>query len=208
MSPPFPPNPAPRRPPLGRCTRGRHLPRHLLRHPRGPETLARGRGGWGGQMTHPSLSAGNASWLPPPRSRPHRSRCPSLQLPLSPAAGWAPVQGSGATRAPHPSSTTLGAEGFPGPHRGGPPRSHGRPPRHSGTLPAPRQGALWRARAGTSPCMALAPGPLRRLFLYQSERPSPGLFPLVSSPQRRPRLLREAFPELPRPVEAASSGLR
>uniref|UniRef100_M3YN46 Uncharacterized protein n=1 Tax=Mustela putorius furo TaxID=9669 RepID=M3YN46_MUSPF len=108
---------------------------------RGPPCTQAQRSWPCGQRTHPSLSAGNAAWLPPPHSRPRRSRSPSHQLPLSPAAGWAPVPGSGATRAPHPSSMTRGGGGFPGLRREGPPKSHGPPSRHSGSPPAPGQGA-------------------------------------------------------------------
>lgn len=99
-----------------------------------------------GQATHPSPSAESASWLPPPRSWPRRSRSPRPPLPLPPAAGQAHAPGSGATMVPHPSPMTRRAGGFPGLHRGGTPGSHGPLPRHSGTRPAPGQGALCRAK--------------------------------------------------------------
>lgn len=165
--PPAPPTPRPARP-----------------------SLAQGCWRWG-QMTHPSQSAGNASVLPPPRSRPRRSRSPSPQLPPSPAADPAPVQDSGGTGAPHPSSMTLGAGGCPGLHRGGPPGSHGPLPHCSGTPPAPGQGALCRVEGGHASFHPVPGGPPLDLCSGQSL--------LLSSPRLRPHLLQAAFPECLRP---------
>lgn len=155
-------------------------------------------------MTHPSPSAGTAFSLPPPRSRPRRSRSLSHQLPPSAAAGWAPVRGPG-TRVHHPSSMTLGAGGCPGLHRGGPPGSPGPLPRHSGTPRAPGLGALGRAEVGRSYFIlcqvALTPGPF--YCFYWTECPAPGRVLLISNPQLRLDLLQEAFPEPLRPGEVA-----
>lgn len=158
------------------------------RHPSppGPRELV-----WG-QMTHPSLSAENASSLPLPRSWPRKSRSPSPQLLLSPASGLAHVQGSGATRAPHSSSMTRGAGGCPGRHRGGPRGSHGPLPRHSGTPRAPGPGVLCRAKEWAQVTSFHAGRPNPRPFV-------PGHFLLLWNPQLSPHhLLQQALTQSPK----------